>query len=88
MNIDTLMSDMSIQEETDLGREEIYVSLYQKNSEPIEEDVYMAMEYDEELAEELGLDVSGKEAGEEEDEKEEVVDEALKEAHTRVKTFF
>lgn len=40
------------------------------NSEPIEEDIYTAMECDEKLAEKLGLDVNERETDEEDNEEE------------------
>lgn len=40
------------------------------NSEPIEEDIYTAMECDEKMAEELGLDVSERKTDEEDNEEE------------------
>lgn len=61
MNINTLISDMYAQE----SAQEIYISLYQKHSEPAEKDVNTAMECDEELVEELDLDLKENEVKEE-----------------------
>ncbi|KAG2201534.1 hypothetical protein INT47_007411 [Mucor saturninus] len=55
MSIDNLMSDMSLEEEVDLTSEVSYVNLYQLNSTLKKDDMVMAMECDDELAEELGL---------------------------------
>ncbi|KAG2237289.1 hypothetical protein INT48_009022 [Thamnidium elegans] len=74
MNIDTLMNEMSVQEEDEVVTEEVYVSLYQKRCEPTEVDICTAMECDEELADELGLDL-----------KEE---KTLEEVNARVKEYF
>ncbi|KAG2193614.1 hypothetical protein INT47_007237 [Mucor saturninus] len=55
MSIDNLMSDMSLEEGVDLTSEVAYVNLYQLNSTLKKDDMVMAMECDDELAEELGL---------------------------------
>lgn len=88
MNIDTLMHEMSIQEEAEVATEEVYVSLYQKQSEPAEEDVCTAMECDEELADELGLDLKEEKVEEVEEENEEEEEETLEEVNARVKEYF
>lgn len=88
MNIDTLMNEMSIQEEAEVVTEEVYVSLYQKQSEPAEEDVCTAMECDEELADELGLDLKEEKVEEVEEENEEEEEETLEEVNARVKEYF
>ena len=89
MNIDTLMSDMNIEEEVGVVTEEIYVSLYQKHSEPAKEDVSTAMECDEEVADELGLELKEADIVEErETEDEYEVHETLEEVNARVKEYF
>ncbi|KAI8095481.1 hypothetical protein BDF21DRAFT_447730 [Thamnidium elegans] len=79
MNIDTLMNEMSVQEDNEAVTEEAYVSLYQKHSEPAEVNICKAMECDEELAEELE---------ENEEEEEEEVEETLEEVNARVEEYF
>jgi hypothetical protein len=81
------MSDIFIQEEEE-STEEVYVSLYQKHSEPAEEDVSTAIECDEELAEELGLDLEEDEVNEESEvEVVDEVEETLKEINARVREY-
>ncbi|KAI7906749.1 uncharacterized protein BX663DRAFT_483439 [Cokeromyces recurvatus] len=76
INTDTLMSDMSIQEEEEESTEE--------HSEPAEEDVNTTMVCDEELAEELGLDLEEDEVKEESEmEVVDEVEETLKEINAR-----
>ncbi|KAG2229482.1 hypothetical protein INT48_004684 [Thamnidium elegans] len=61
MNNDTLMNEISVQEEDEVVTEEVYVNLYQKRCEPAEVDICTAMECDEELADELEVNARAKE---------------------------
>ncbi|KAG2198725.1 hypothetical protein INT47_005410 [Mucor saturninus] len=85
MSIDNLMSDMSLEEEVDLTSEVAYVNLYQLNSTLKKDDMVMAMECDDELAEELDLVADDIVTDEEDDE--ELVTKTSIETEARVNNF-
>ncbi|KAG2211181.1 hypothetical protein INT47_006300 [Mucor saturninus] len=69
MNVDNLMSDMTMGKEMELIGEVAYVNLYQMNRTLQKDDMVTVMECDVELVEELGLIAGDNVTDEEDDDK-------------------